>query len=1036
MLDAKQIESLLNSLCWHLEYSSFSVKMSTSLFLAELFATSSWIDKVSHIPVYNLMACIEVLIIHSLNSEDEDLRTAVTSLLRALSQSPAAHSMQLSMMLLESLAESSLRTLTECSLVSSLFDLLLSSMSSQSLVSLAMNKQLTEWIIIKIQTNEACESMICCLGDLIKCLPSAMAAATFAKVSVITESIARSATTAAQVTSSKISDLRFCCQIVTHCYLHWMTSFPAESKEEIVRGIKGLLNTLVVSWSQVLSLADRDLLSSLYSDVVHSISSLLALKDIIQERKLVIQLVIMASLPWLTENYTPDPEANFCVTEEVKSLALTLKPLLSDEILRVCLLSVIVASKEILPKWRLHILRTVSNFKRPVPLTAITKHLQYLLLDQGPPSFHLIYDLLHPVLSLQSCIVDESLAQVLGQLSCIVAGGAELSWKNVKCKTPVWDIDRVICKKCDVTEKQTLQSVDPGMFEPFIQLIYKDSHKIRLLMAAALPRLFSHIKISHANGETMNMLQTTLQLVEDTNRDVRVQFSTLPHRAFQHSSMEVIGQFVDKVLTINASTQDEEMKETLIMTVQSLGRVEDQNLLPICIRFLVESYLSSSQFVTATAFHYLQRLAEFRGLNPSQIYQKNQSMLAECLSEKVVEILSNRYSEELTVMDLFDRASKLFHYESPSLFITSLEKHIVPYLVSSEHTDIHQVLKLIANHVGKSYQQLITTNMKYIFSHLVRSCHRTTLEKKISYLEAETRLSIKSLLRQSFQGVLNQLLLYFGTRHQQIKLGLAFFLSQDGQTQLSSDNHVSDELLAEFIEKHLLGVLVEFDHILLQRSTDIKKKEDVISSLIHVIKLLGSRRVTSLRIKISTSLKLALTTTAGRLPKLCCEAWLCFVKHVEVASLKYMLSYIVVTLLPLIRTLPADVAPVLEYLVVKCRKELSSSFNELYFIPEVPQLSEVNAVLKNYMVFSGRPDAFPLQLKQYLAGVNHDNSEVSKQALIKLRQLLLDNRNQLYQMIGGAETVNPLVTEAMQKVCILIILLYYCLYYISKLMLM
>jgi len=71
----------------------------------------------------------------------------------------------------------------------------------------------------------------------------------------------------------------------------------------------------------------------------------------------------------------------------------------------------------------------------------------------------------------------------------------------------------------------------------------------------------------------MNMLQTTLQLVEDTNRDVRVQFSTLPHRAFQHSSMEVIGQFVDKVLTINASTQDEEMKETLIMTVQSLGKI-------------------------------------------------------------------------------------------------------------------------------------------------------------------------------------------------------------------------------------------------------------------------------------------------------------------------------------------------------------------------------------------------------------------------------------------------------------------------------
>ena len=48
-------------------------------------------------------------------------------------------------------------------------------------------------------------------------------------------------------------------------------------------------------------------------------------------------------------------------------------------------------------------------------------------------------------------------------------------------------------------------------------------------------------------------------------------------------------------------------------------------------------------------------------------------------------------------------------------------------------------------------------------------------------------------------------------------------------------------------------------------------------------------------------------------------------------------------------------------------------------MPDIPQLAEVNAVLKNYMVFSGRPDAFPLQLKQYLSGIQHDNMEVCKQ---------------------------------------------------------
>lgn len=48
-------------------------------------------------------------------------------------------------------------------------------------------------------------------------------------------------------------------------------------------------------------------------------------------------------------------------------------------------------------------------------------------------------------------------------------------------------------------------------------------------------------------------------------------------------------------------------------------------------------------------------------------------------------------------------------------------------------------------------------------------------------------------------------------------------------------------------------------------------------------------------------------------------------------------------------------------------------------MPDIPELAEVNAVLKNYMIFSGRQDAFPLQLKQYLAGIKHDNMEVCKQ---------------------------------------------------------
>ena len=58
------------------------------------------------------------------------------------------------------------------------------------------------------------------------------------------------------------------------------------------------------------------------------------------------------------------------------------------------------------------------------------------------------------------------------------------------------------------------------------------------------------------------MLQTSLVLLADSSYSVRVAFSSMPHRAFQKSTMEIIGQVVDKILTINATTEDETMKES------------------------------------------------------------------------------------------------------------------------------------------------------------------------------------------------------------------------------------------------------------------------------------------------------------------------------------------------------------------------------------------------------------------------------------------------------------------------------------------
>ena len=49
--------------------------------------------------------------------------------------------------------------------------------------------------------------------------------------------------------------------------------------------------------------------------------------------------------------------------------------------------------------------------------------------------------------------------------------------------------------------KPVQQFVDPGMFEPFMQLVLKENEGVRQSMADNLSRLFSHVKIFHANGK-------------------------------------------------------------------------------------------------------------------------------------------------------------------------------------------------------------------------------------------------------------------------------------------------------------------------------------------------------------------------------------------------------------------------------------------------------------------------------------------------------------------------------------------------------
>jgi serine/threonine-protein kinase ATR len=96
----------------------------------------------------------------------------------------------------------------------------------------------------------------------------------------------------------------------------------------------------------------------------------------------------------------------------------------------------------------------------------------------------------------------------------------------------------------------------------------------------------------------------------------------------------------------------------------------------------------------------------------------------------------------------------------------------------------------------------------------------------------------------------------------------------------------------------------------------VEEKHLALGSLVKLMEFMGAKYITVVRVKIMAILKLALQFESKDLGDLCCEAWDCFVRCLDVTSLGLMLGHIVVTLIPLI-----------EHSVEKVKRSLNTSLS-------------------------------------------------------------------------------------------------------------
>ncbi|XP_054723842.1 LOW QUALITY PROTEIN: serine/threonine-protein kinase ATR-like, partial [Uloborus diversus] len=376
--------------------------------------------------------------------------------------------------------------------------------------------------------------------------------------------------------------------------------------------------------------------------------------------------------------------------------------------------------------------------------------------------------------------------------------------------------------------------------------------------------------------------------------------------------------------------------------------------------------------------------------------------IAECL-------LTNSLQTVPEVLIMLEEIRTIFAYVDLKTFVNQNQRYILPYLISKEtdHSDV--LLSALSTVLHTNRSDLLINNFPFIFSHFVRHCSKGELEKALIFIQRETNLDLGSLLRCNYQLIHNELLLHLSTHYEQVFSGLSILAVKSGNVRSADAVITHSEDMADYLQPKLLGFLVFFDTQMLKSALEDKKL--ALESLVSIMKLMGRRAITAVRFKLMATLRIALRFKDGNFPLICCKAWNTFVHSIDITYLGPLLNQIIVALLPLLECEPKAASEIFHFLIIENRPYLCDFFHDLYFVPDIPELQEINAVLKDYIENPSNITDFYSLLCHSLKGISHENLEVRLHALQKLKQVLEANQMAINEHLLGRENVDNLLSH-------------------------
>ncbi|KAM4694360.1 serine/threonine-protein kinase ATR [Discoglossus pictus] len=743
-------------------------------------------------------------------------------------------------------------------------------------------------------------------------------------------------------------------------------------------------------------------------------------------------LCAMMSLPWLHSHSNHTSLRLATIDPALVSLSRQIYDHFPADVQSHLVFLLSLFPRTIMAEWRISVYHWALDSPHEIVRACCVKGFPVLLYNVGQLTHGTIPKIFLDHMNDNSEMVKREFANTIGKLACGLASGFELQNPVVE---PTTECD-LLCSSLRVVSSPPVRPspINASAFKPFTILLGTNiPSSVKMAFIENIPEIFTHLNVERDQLDLRTVIEALLNLMEDPDKDVRIALSGNMKYILELADCEegylkeLLVTRLKKAYTNSKMSRDNELKDTLILTTGDIGRAAKGELVPFALLHLLHCLLSKSPSVAGASYTEIRTLASAKSMRLQDFFSQYKKPICQFLveslhsSQRVLTNTPGQSSETQkqeaahhreVALDILSEIANVFDFPDLNRFLTRTLQILLPYLAAKASPTASALIRTIAKQLNVNRREILINNFKYIFSHLVCSCSKEELEKSLHYLKNETEIELGSLLRQDYQGLHNELLLRLGEHYQQVFNGLsilASFASNDDPYQ-GPRNITQPEIMADYLQPKLLGILAFFNMHLLSSSIGIEDKKMALNSLVSLMKLMGPKHISSVRVKMMTTLRTGLRYKE-EFPDLCCRAWDWFVRCLDQAYLGPLLSHVIVALLPLLHMQPKETVAVFHYLIVENRDAVQDFLHEIYFLPDHPELKQIQKVLQEFRKETSKSTDLQTAMQLSIRAIQHENVDVRMHALTSLKETLYKNQAKLLQYSTDSETVEPVISQ-------------------------